>query len=53
MNKKFIIRKNEEIQKIIKNSKKIVNKFFIIYYAQNKLNYNRYCVSINKRFGKL
>ena len=52
MNKKFIIRKNEEIQKIIKNSKKIVNKFFVIYYAQNKLNYNRYCVSINKKFGK-
>ena len=28
MNKKFIIRKNEEIQEIVKTSKKIVSKYF-------------------------
>lgn len=29
MNKKFIVRKNEEIQEIIKSNKKIVNKYFV------------------------
>ena len=52
MNKKYILRKNEEIQEIIKKSKKVVNKFFVIYYTSNDKNYNRYCVSINNRFGK-
>lgn len=52
MNKKFIIRKNEEIQKIIKKSKKIINKYFIIYYSPNFYNYNRYCISVSKKIGK-
>ncbi|MDD6272934.1 MAG: ribonuclease P protein component [bacterium] len=52
MNKKYIIKKNEEIQKIIKNSKKIVNKYFIIYLVNNNLKYNRYCVSVSKKIGK-
>ena len=52
MNKKFIVRKNEEIQEIIKSNKKIVNKYFVIYYAKNDLNYNRYCISVGKKIGK-
>lgn len=52
MNKKYIIRKNEEIQKIIKNSNKIVNKYFIIFHTKNSLNYNRYCISVSKKIGK-
>ncbi len=52
MNKKYIIRKNEEIQKIIKKSKKIINKYFIIYYSSNSYNYNRYCISVSKKIGK-
>lgn len=52
MNKKFIIKKNEEIKKIINNNKKRVNEIFIIYYTKNNLNYNRYCVSVNKKIGK-
>ncbi|MGM9878296.1 MAG: ribonuclease P protein component [Bacilli bacterium] len=52
MNKKYIIKKNEEIQKIIKNSKKIVNKYFIIYLVNNNLKYNRYCISVSKKIGK-
>ena len=42
MNKKYIIRKNEEIQKILQNSKKIVNKYFVIYYSKNNSNYKIY-----------
>ena len=52
MNKKYIIRKNEEIQKILQNSKKIVNKYFVIYYSKNNSNYNRYCISVSKKIGK-
>ena len=52
MNKKIIIRKNEEIQSIIKQSHKIVNKYFIIYYLSNKLGFNRYCISVSKKIGK-
>ncbi len=52
MKKKYIIRKNEEIQKIVKNSKKIVNKYFIVYFKENELSYNRYCVSVSKKIGK-
>ena len=52
MNKKFIVRKNEEIQEIIKKNKKIINKYFIIYFIKNYLNYNRYCISVGKKIGK-
>ena len=52
MNNKYIIRKNEEIQKILQNSKKIVNKYFVIYYSKNNSNYNRYCISVSKKIGK-
>lgn len=52
MNKKFIIRKNEEIQKVIKQSQKKANKFFVVYYYKNNLNYSRYCISVGKKIGK-
>ena len=52
MNKKFIIRKNEEIQEIVKTSKKIVSKYFIIYYRKNDYFYSRFCVSVSKKIGK-
>lgn len=52
MNKKFIIRKNEEIQEIVKTSKKVISKYFIIYYRRNDYSYNRFCVSVSKKIGK-
>lgn len=51
MNKKYIIKKNEEIQNIIKVGKKIINKFFVIYKKNNDLNYNRFCISVSKKLG--
>lgn len=52
MNKKYIIKKNEEIQQIIGNSNKKVNKYFIIYFRKNNYNFNRYCISVSKKIGK-
>ena len=52
MNKRYIIKKNEEIKNIIDKSNKIVSKYFIIYYVNNDFNYNRYCISVSKKIGK-
>ena len=52
MNKKFILRKNEEIQEVIKKSKKVINKYFVVYYAKNNKKNNRYCISVSKKIGK-
>ena len=52
MNKKYIIRRNEDIQNIIKKNNKIVDKYYIVYFNKNDLNYNRYCVSVSKKIGK-
>ena len=52
MNKKYIIRKNEEIQYLVKNSSKVINNYYIIYSNNNNYGYNRYCVSVSKKIGK-
>ena len=52
MNKKYIIRKNEEIKSIIDESKKIVNKYYIVYSKNNTLGYSKFCVSVSKKIGK-
>ena len=52
MNKKYIITKNIKIEKIIKTGKKISNKFYLIFYKNNKIEINRYCVSVSKKLGK-
>lgn len=52
MNKQYIINKNLEFQEIIKNSKKIKNNYFVIYYRKNNYNYNRYGISVGKKIGK-
>lgn len=51
MNKKFIITKNTEIQFIIKKGKKLISKYFIIYFIENNIDYNRYCISVSKKIG--
>lgn len=52
MNKKFIIRKNEEIASIVKNGKKRQSKFYIIYNIESDFYFNMYCVSVSKKLGK-
>lgn len=52
MNKQYIIRKNEEISSIVKNGKKSVSKFYIIYNIESDTTYNQYCVSVSKKIGK-
>ncbi len=52
MNKKYIIRKNEEISKIMKNCIKKNSEYFVFYFRKSTNNYNRYCISISKKIGK-
>ena len=52
MNKKYIIRKNEEINDIIKCNKKIVSNYFVIYYNEKKKDNSRFCISVSKKIGK-
>lgn len=52
MNKKYILRKNIDIENVIKNGKKLVNKFFVVYYYPNNISNSRFCVSVNKKIGK-
>ena len=52
MNKKYIIRKNEEIEVIVKTGKKSVSKYFVIYYIENSNSFNQYCISVSKKIGK-
>lgn len=52
MNKKYIIRKNEEISYIVKNGKKKVSKFYIIYNIESNTTFNMYCISVSKKLGK-
>ena len=52
MNKKYIITKNLEIEKIIKTGLKLISSYFVIYYIENNKQYNRYVVSVSKKIGK-
>lgn len=57
MNKQFIVRKNEEIELIVKRGRKKVSKYFILYYTDSYYTdsekiYNQYCVSVSKKLGK-
>lgn len=51
MNKKFILKKNKDIQKIINIGNKKISKYFIIYYLSNSFYYNRFCITAGKKLA--
>ena len=51
MKKKFRLKRNEEISKIV-NSKQVVHTVsFSIYYQKNTLHQSRICISVSKKIG--
>lgn len=52
MKKKYIIKKNHYIQKIISEKKTISNRYFIVYIKENNLEHFRIAISISKKVGK-
>ena len=52
MKKLNIIKKQEDINNVIKNGKYIKDKLFNVYYIYNKDNkYYRFCVCVSKKLG--
>ena len=51
MKKLNIIKKQEEINDIIKNGNLIKNKFFFIYYKERNSKYYRFCICVSKKLG--
>ena len=51
MKKLNIIKKQEEINDIIKNGNLIKNKFFFIYYKERNYKYYRFCICVSKKLG--
>lgn len=52
MNKKYRLKRNEEIAKIVSSRKAIKSECFIIYFAENKTGLNaRICISVSKKIG--
>jgi len=51
MKKKYRIKKNDEIVKILKKKKTVGNKYFVIYKDENTFGHFRYALSVNKKYG--
>ena len=51
MRKLYIVKNNYQFEDIIKNGKCLKNKFYIIYYKDNNLKYDRFGVSVSKKLG--
>lgn len=51
MKKEYRVKKNEEIEAIIKNHKSYGNKYFNVYTKSNETNSFRYAISIGKKIG--
>ena len=52
MKKLNIIKKQEEIDNIIKNGKLLKNRFFFLYYKERDFSkYYRFCICVSKKLG--
>lgn len=51
MKKKYSLKRNEEIAKIIHNRKFYKNDVFILYFQKNEHKKTRVCISVSKKIG--
>ena len=51
MKKKYSLKRNEEIAKIVQNKQAIRNGSYIVFYKKNNLDYSRICISVSKKLG--
>ena len=52
INKEYSIKKNQEIEKILKEKNSVGNKYFVIYRSLNKeTTHFRFALSIGKKYG--
>ena len=51
MKKIEVVKKNKDFDNIIKKNKVVKNNDYIIYYDNNKINFNRFGISVGKKIG--
>lgn len=51
MKKKYIVKKQQDFNNIIKTGKKIYSKYFVIYYKDNNIIHSRYGISVGTKLG--
>ena len=51
MKKLNIIKKQDEINNVIKNGKLLRNKYYYLYYINNETKYYRFCICVSKKLG--
>lgn len=51
MKKKFSLKRNEEIAKIIQKRRFFKNDVFVMYYCNNSNDNTRVCISVSKKIG--
>lgn len=51
MKKINIIKKQDEINNVIKNGKLLRNKYYYLYYINNETKYYRFCICVSKKLG--
>ena len=52
MKKKYSLKRNEEIAKIVHRKRFVKNDCFIIHYNESKIEHTRVCISVSKKIGK-
>ena len=50
MNKKYSLKKNKDIEKLVHMKKSVGNKFYSMYYNENKIK-TRIAISVSKKMG--
>lgn len=51
MKKKYSLKRNEDIAKIVRNRRFAKNDTFVVYNTYNQLDYSRVCISVSKKIG--
>ena len=52
MRKAYVVKNSYEFNDLIKTGKSLKNKYFVVYYKNNKLGYDRFGISVGKKIGK-
>lgn len=51
MNKRYRLKRNEEIARIVRGRKRVSSPSFTLYYQKNNLKTNLYAISVGKKYG--
>ena len=51
MKKKYVLKRNQDIEKVVKLGKSVGNKYYLIFFLPNNLNEPKVAVSVSKKFG--